>query len=149
MPPVTDIARVEALTGNGVEFLEHYGVKGMHWGQRKAESIHPDYSTGMQRYDESQHGKGSVERINRRMNAGSTIGEARQAETKFRNRRTTAIVGALVLTKILIRVGPVLAGNIAVRAETKRGENTINATIKRNSTLTPKNKKGVYNITTK
>jgi hypothetical protein len=104
----------------------------------------------MRAADRPKFGQAGIRRINHRMNNGATATEARVAEHKFRRNATLAIAGGLVAARVLSVYGPVANQKVAKRAETKRGENTIAATLKRNETLKGKqNRSGIYNVTTK
>lgn len=112
--------------------LVHYGVKGMHWGVRKNTPTHADYTTKHQKVDRTKFGKGGVKRINRRMNKGATLHQARQGERRFRaTTRTLAVTAALFAPEI--HRGSQLAGaviklagqagvqKVAKKADTNRG----------------------------
>jgi hypothetical protein len=107
--------------------LVHYGIKGMKWGVRRAEmnKPNPGYSSSARKRDAFVHPAGAVKRINKRMNKGADLKTARKKEV----RRTTAIVGGLIvahnaqkISRIIQVVGPLVAGSVAQRADTKRGE---------------------------
>jgi len=157
--------------------LAHYGVKGMKWGVRKAVSDrletraktkaalnkpNKDYNRNMRRYDRNNFGNGGVKRINRRMNEGQDLKTARKNEYKFRKNRKRAVSAGVVAVKYgsrykeiattLALVGGVLAQQVAVRAETKRGQAAAAEAmgLPRYATEGPSyskpNRKGVYNI---
>jgi hypothetical protein len=86
-----------------LEELAHHGVKGMHWGQHK--SIHPSFTPREQASDVSERGKGSLRRINKRLNNGMTLSQARDREDVFQARRAIAIAGATVVVALLAEHG--------------------------------------------
>ncbi len=79
--------------------LQHYGVKGMKWGQHKAEVPEAKgYSKADRQLDHVKLGKGSVRRINKRMALkGQDLETARKNEKKFKRNRRLAIVGAYLV----------------------------------------------------
>lgn len=79
--------------------LEHFGVKGMKWGVRRAEKKaalnkrNRHYKKADREADRASFGKGGERRINRRMNKGKTHGQAFRRELA----RSAAISGAVSL----------------------------------------------------
>lgn len=147
------------------EDLLHFGVKGMHWGVKKAaKPTHPDYGSSSQAYDKKNFGKGGVARINDRLHAGQTIKEARNAEYKHRKNvrrkvmaatvavkyRRQIIGGAKVAGAVLGLVAGVAAQHIAVKAETNRGRAAAAAAMgisnKPHTIKYTTKKRGAYNI---
>lgn len=142
--------------------LVHYGVKGMRWGQRKAERHAPNakYSPNQRAYDLKQRGKGGVKRVNRNLNKGMTLKKARSKETSFRTKRAAAVTAGLYYGPKAVRlikvVGPmflqVAAVSVAGRAETNRGRAQAAATmgLPRTASTGPnyakRNRGGAYNI---
>jgi len=135
--------------------LAHYGVKGMHWGVHKTELDTPNssYSKGQRNYDKQNYGAGSVKRINRRLNKGARLKEARNSEVAFRNRRALAVAGAAFVGTLAYERLKLSAGDIAKRAETNRGRASAAATMglprhaSSGPTYAKPNRSGSYNIT--
>jgi hypothetical protein len=147
----------------------HYGVKGMHWGVRRAEANkrNPGYTAKDRAKDRrSQSSGGAVRRINKRMNKGQDLVTARKNEKKFVDGRRK-IVSAAVLgvryrkhiaagARVLKVLGPLLVGvavqSVAQRAETNRGRAFVANTMgipqhaSTGPSATKQNRKGVYNI---
>jgi hypothetical protein len=142
--------------------LVHYGVKGMKWGQRRAEANKPNagYSRNDRVKDTLRFNSGGVKRINRRMNKGADLRTARKKEGQRTLIKAAAIVALYnsprVINATLNAVdkhGGNLASNIAQKAETKRGRATAAATmgLPRTASTGPnyakKSKGGSYKIT--
>lgn len=156
------------------EELIHYGVKGMKWGQRKAElnKRNRSYTTADRAIDRRNQsggtGTGGVKRINRRMNKGQDLETARRNELKFRKRRkqiTSAVVFSARYRKqiaagarVVGLLGTMALGagvqSVAKRAETKRGQAAaanvfgLPRTASSGPSYTKANRKNVYNIST-
>ena len=98
-------------------YLEHYGVKGMRWGQRRAERAaaprQASYSTDAQAADKKKLGSRGVDRINENMSKGMDHPKARAAEVKRRQVRNTVIVGGYLAARALYVYGPMLAQQAA------------------------------------
>ena len=92
------------------EVIQHYGVKGMHWGQRKAERAaaprHPRYSSSAQAVDLKKFKQRGVDRINQNMHKGMDLTKARKAETTRRQRRNAMILGAYFVGRAAVVFGP-------------------------------------------
>lgn len=75
--------------------IQHYGVKGMHWGVRKKKDMpaHSDYGRSSRAYDRRQLGKRSVRRINENMHKGMSLTEARAAEQRRKRNRDLKMTG--------------------------------------------------------
>lgn len=133
------------------EDLEHFGVKGMHWGIRK-EQTHPQYSSAMQSKDQGTWGPGGVRRINRSMNGGKSHKDAVKSEYRKFLVKSAIGFGVVGLGLVLEEHGPTLARAIGERAETNRGRAAMAATLglgaAESNQLFKKSRKGVYNITT-
>ncbi len=148
------------------EELVHYGIKGMKWGQRRAElnKRNSSYTTADRAKD--RRGMVSVKRVNKRMNKGQDLVTARKNEAKFVKRRkqlTSAVIfgaryrkqiaaGARViglLGSLALGVG---VQSVAKRAETNRGRaamaNVFGLPSQASSgpTASKPNRKNVYNI---
>lgn len=110
-----------------VDDLVHYGVKGMHWGVRKAERNAPNsnYTSRERVRDKRIHGKRGVERINRRLNKGYSLRESRRKEVRrnFAQLASSPVVayGALVAAYTVKEFAHLSVQNISVKAETNRG----------------------------
>lgn len=132
----------------------HYGVKGMHWGQRKAknDAPNPRYSERRRGEDKKVYGKRGVKRINRRMNEGQKLFKAQQREAWRKVGTGTAIAIGLKAATMVIANRDVLAQSVAKRAETKRGQaaaaNIMGLPRKPTNgpTYAKKNRQGVHNI---
>ena len=135
--------------------ITHYGVKGMHWGTRKAKDDSPNarYSARRRAEDKQVYGKGGVKRINRRLNSGMKLQKAQQREAWRSVGKAAIAIGSVHAARILLANKDVLAQKVAVRAETKRGQAaTANIMgLPRKASSGPKyttpNRKGVYNVT--
>jgi len=102
------------------EVLEHYGVKGMQWGVRKA---HPGYSSAQQQADRQKFGKRGVKKINTLMKFGHPHDQARELHRQNRNARRAVLVGAgaIIAARVLLMHGPAIAGHLADSAVRRRG----------------------------
>lgn len=79
--------------------IEHFGIKGMHWGVRKKRPEplprHPNYSNLQYNNDRRYHGPSGAENINAKMHQGVPLKQARKEQlpiSKSKRRRNTAIV---------------------------------------------------------
>jgi hypothetical protein len=137
--------------------LAHFGVKGMHWGQHKAVSMHPSYTARMQANDHMQYRGNSVQRINAHLNSGLTRKEALHKEDVRKVKQTLIIAGAAFTLTLLAHSGatPIssLASHVADRAEANRAasklaESTIAIGSKAAKLAYAKSHGGAFNITT-
>lgn len=136
--------------------LVHYGVKGMHWGQRKSKNDDPNpaYSERRRAADKNLYGKGGVKRINRRVNNGMKLDKAQTREAWRKVGTGTAIAAGAKAALEIYAARDVLAQNIAKRAETKRGQaaaaNIMGLPSKPTDgpTYSKKSRQGVHKITT-
>jgi hypothetical protein len=153
--------------------VTHYGVKGMHWGQRKSSSgggstkltkaqlnaAHPDYSTRDRTRDALAHPAGAVKRINQRMNKGMDLRTARKKEGQRTLLKAAGLVALYNAPKIIRAVDGMVAthgantmASIRVKAQTNRGRAQAAATMGLPSKPTngpsyaKKNRQGVHNI---
>jgi hypothetical protein len=152
--------------------LVHYGIKGMKWGQRRAElnKRNQNYTSSDRAKDRRNHsggtGCGGVNRINRRMNKGQDLATARQNELKFRKRRkqiTSAVLfsaryrkqiaaGARVIGTLGTLALGVAVQSVAQRAETNRGRAAVAdvfglpSQASSGPSYAKTNRKNVYNI---
>lgn len=139
--------------------LEHHGVKGMHWGQHKADlPTHASYTPRMQSSDRQTYGKGGVKRINGRLHAGMTRKKALEAEQLRRAKIQGGVAAGLIVASLLASHSNIsmneAARFVGNRAEANRqaarlAEKTL--AIASQSSGTPYVKaglNGVYKITT-
>lgn len=89
--------------------LEHFGVKGMKWGVRKhrradLDKPNADYTDNMRRRDNAYLPNKSVKRINRRVNKGQSVRDARAAE---KSRHDAIVMMELSLAATLVTAGPI------------------------------------------
>lgn len=96
-------------------YLEHYGIKGMHWGQRKAANAarasiprQAGYSDGAHAVDKKKFGQKGTDRINQNMSKGMGYSDARKAEVSRRRKRNTLIAGSYLAARALYVYGPSL-----------------------------------------
>jgi len=135
--------------------LTHYGVKGMHWGQRKAASSsggggsapakmtkaelnksHPGYSARERTKDALRYPSGGVKRINQRMNKGMDLKTARKKEGQRTLLKAAGVVALYNAPRILNAVdnmvnthGANTMASIRVKAQTNRGRAQAAATM--------------------
>jgi len=134
-----------------VSDIIHSGVKGMKWGVHK-QQVHSDYSDRQRRSDAKNFGDGGVNRINARMHEGKTHSESVKSEKRRNLALGIGITAAAIAAEVLLHHGPVLMQNVAVRAETKRGQAAAAAAMgisnKAHKIRYAKFKSGAYKITT-
>lgn len=130
--------------------IQHYGVKGMHWGVHKKshdDSPNADYTSRQRAIDRGQHGKRAEVRINRKLNAGKTRQQALRSEGLRDYHQALAVAGGVAAVRLLQVYGPVAMQGIAIKAESNRGKAAAAQALKNASTIKAKrNRKGVYNI---
>ena len=100
---------------NYTDELYHYGVLGMKWGRRKSQRQQTkaaNYSSKQRSRDKAIYGEGAVKRIDKRMQEGAGIQEARHYEVKRKDRKVHAKSIAKTITKGAVVVG----GTVAVTA---------------------------------
>jgi hypothetical protein len=98
------------------EAVAHFGVKGMHWGQRKQRALAPralGYTANQQQSDRVRFGNHGSDRINEHINNGKTVEAARIAEATRRRNKKLLILGATYATLMLATHGPHLAQDAA------------------------------------
>lgn len=156
--------------------LVHYGVKGMHWGQRKAQSSsgggtskptkaqlnapHADYSNRERTKDALRFKAGGVKRINQRMNKGMDLQTARKKEGQRTLLKAAGVVALYNAPRIVNAVDNMLAthgantvASIRVKAQTNRGRAQAAATMGLPSkptngpTYSKQSRQGVHKIT--
>ena len=94
------------------DVVEHFGVKGMHWGVRKAKPESPrasGYSDEAYVQDKRKFGDRGVRRINERMHNGTDYASARKAEVKRRRNQKLLFAGGYLAARMLLVYGPTLA----------------------------------------
>lgn len=132
--------------------LAHFGVKGMHWGDRKGEAtgLHPDYTPRMQKSDENFGGKASVARVNQHMLNGKTHAQAANLETRRAQNRNMVIAGVAATAYVLAKHGDTALKLITAAAEANRTQDLVKNALEvsRDITNPKQNRQGVYNITT-
>lgn len=149
----------------------HYGVKGMHWGVRKAETSsggsapakkikakdlpqHKNYKARNLVADKQTFGQRGVNRINKRMHKGQSYKKALTMEYLRNTAKATIGAGASVVATLLVTHGDVLSQAVAVKAETNRGRAHLAATMGLPSkptngpTYAKKSRGGAHKITT-
>lgn len=153
-----------------VDGLVHYGVKGMHWGQRKGDSTsggtsvrktkakdlpkHKNYTTRNRLADKKTFGPRGVNRINKRMHKGQSYKKALTMEFVHNTAKATITAGAVATATILASHGDVLSQAVAMKAQTNRGraENAANLGLPSKPTNGPtyakKSRGGAHKITT-
>ena len=136
--------------------ITHYGVKGMHWGVRKAKSelpVHKNYTARNQRADKETFGPRGVKRINKRMHKGQSYKKALTMEYIHNTAKATIGAGAIAAATILSHNGDLISQHVAVKAQTNRGRAQAAATmgLPRKPTDGPtyakKSRGGVHKIT--
>lgn len=156
--------------------LVHYGVKGMHWGHRKAgtssggpsrkeakaalNKAHPDYTNRDRTKDALRYPSGGVKRINQRLNKGMDLQTARKKEGQRTLLKAAGVVALYNAPRIINAVdnmvnthGANTMASIRVKAQTNRGRAQAAATMGLPSKATngpafaKKSRKGVHTIT--
>ena len=123
----------------------HYGVKGMHWGQRKAASsvgatpvrkikakdlpVHGRYSNRNRQADKATFGQRGVNRINKRMHKGQSYKKALTMEFLHNTAKATVGSGAVAAATILAHNGGLLSQVVASKAHVNRGRAQAAATM--------------------
>lgn len=120
-------------------YLEHYGVKGMKWGIRKArlksenaitnrnkskkqlDKRNKKYGSADYSRDVSIYGRGGAERINKRLNKGKTLDQARRREAATQIATGLGLSAAFYSTAFM--VGAYLSSP-AVRMSVKQVKNS-------------------------
>lgn len=76
--------------------LKHFGIKGMKWGFRKDE-YNNRYSKDDRKIDKALYGRKGIKRINKRMERGISLNDARAIESRrlVRARKRAAAAGAV------------------------------------------------------
>lgn len=145
--------------------LAHYGVKGMKWGVRKDRQTaknkrNANYTKEQRNRDHNEFGRAGVKRINQRMNKGMGVKKARAKERTLRRRRTAAVTTTIAAVRyrkdimdVLQLVGGFAMQSVALRAETKRGQNAaanamgLPRTASAGPSYVKQKRSGAYNIT--
>lgn len=128
--------------------LEHFGVKGMKWGVRRAElnKTNKAYSSRQRSADKEEYGKRSVKRINRMMNEGKSRAEA-LAKEDVRAVRKEWIKAGVAITGIMVaKYGAIaLAGAYADSFTSRPSYSTAPRTTTINAR---KPRRGAHKVTT-
>ena len=161
---------IEALDLGG-DHLEHFGVKGMHWGvirdkvgghvearaQEKARvsAPHPEYNPAMRRHDRLRFSEGSIKKINKNMHEGLDHKAAVKKEEERVKVRNRIVTGVAVTAVLLQQFGPLVMHDIHVKAATNRDKRAQatedfikNGPQKPATKNAKKSFRGVYNVTT-
>lgn len=103
------------------DFLAHYGVEGMRWGQRRGElsKSNPDYNSDQRKRDKQIYGRGGVKRINKNLNSGDSISTARGSEKTRRDRVFGRNKYVRQGGKVAGAVGGVVLANVGISALSK------------------------------
>lgn len=134
--------------------LVHHGVMGMKWGHHTVHNDAPNsgYSTEHRALDAQMFGNAGVRRINRRLNAGQSRGQAVRREHSVSLAKQAAIAVPLTAAALLALHGNSLAADVLKRAETNRGRaaaaQVLGISSKANGVDYAKRTKGAYKITT-
>jgi hypothetical protein len=98
--------------------IQHFGVKGMHWGVRKVMPLAPGITRSMHKTNIQNHGQRGARRINAAVAKGTPLATARSNESMRRARnRTAALVGAAAI----LTYGPELSRNVNDLVRTTAG----------------------------
>lgn len=131
------------------DMLKHFGVRGMHWGVRKAPPLHPSISKRQNQNDQRDFGKGGAARINKRVHAGQTRKDAQGSEARRAALIKVGILGGAFALSLLAKHGDAIESSIITRAERNRGRDAIPAIMSEAAGLKYSKKRGgVYKITT-
>lgn len=108
--------------------LEHFGVKGMHWGQRRVVETNSSgrlkggsrtYTYGQRTVDGLRYGSSGQLRISDAMSKGKTLEKARKEESK-KLRKKLLVAGAIYAGVLLATHGPRALQSIANNVVNKR-----------------------------
>lgn len=132
--------------------LAQSGVKGMHWGTRKAPELpmHSSYSKHQARGDEAIIGRQGVRKINQRLHKGEGYDSAKKAEYNSFAKKRIAVAGALLATHILLNHGGDIHKDFANYTKVKAATNRDEAATRSEKPSEPKfvkpNRKGVHKL---
>jgi hypothetical protein len=126
--------------------LIHFGVKGMHWGVRKAAPpANAGYTARQRGIDRRDFGNRGEKRINEKLNSGIKRGDARLSEQRRDAYQRLALVGATIAVQVLATSGGISAGSLPAN----RGASAAKAIASKAHKLTyAKSRGGVFKITT-
>lgn len=120
------------MTDEVDDFLAHYGVKGMKWGERRAakKQVRTDnankareagYSTRARNYDMSNVGKKGVRKIEARVAAGESVRKAKAKVYTSTMLKGYAVGTAMMATPFALAAGTAGLQSLANSVNAKRG----------------------------
>jgi hypothetical protein len=122
--------------------IAHHGVKGMHWGVRKAAPV-----TEVRKADIDRFGKRGATRIARNQDKGLTNKQAMRKEQVRAVTKAGLAVGAYLLSQTLSQHGGTLMTNVSNRANTNRERAKITAIASKAAKVNyAKKRRGAYKI---
>lgn len=130
--------------------ISHVGVKGMHWGVRKAKPVaplNPNYTQKQQKVDRLVFGNKNVARISKKMDAGRTHGSAVRRMVGGQVAVSAGITAASIILPV---VGGVAMSSLRTAAATRMAGRAAASTVGLGASTMIKTglKRGAYKITT-
>jgi len=103
------------------DYLAHFGVPGMKWGQRKRElnADNPNYTNDQRKRDKQVYGRGGAKRINKNLNRGDSISTARGSEKLRRDKVLGRNKYVRQGGKVAGTLGGVVVANVGISALSK------------------------------